>query len=84
MGNSEVGHMNLGAGRVVMQDLPRINKAVTDGTLADIPALKALIDKARAGSGRCYHLGLRLSRCMRTNPILLLSPAFCRPPVLTF
>ena len=58
MGNSEVGHMNLGAGRVVMQDLPRINKAVTDGTLADIPALKALIGQAREGSGRCHLLGL--------------------------
>jgi 2,3-bisphosphoglycerate-independent phosphoglycerate mutase len=34
MGNSEVGHTNLGAGRVVMQDLPRIDQAVADGTLA--------------------------------------------------
>ena len=34
MGNSEVGHLNLGAGRVVMQDLPRINQAIADGTLA--------------------------------------------------
>jgi 2,3-bisphosphoglycerate-independent phosphoglycerate mutase len=58
MGNSEVGHMNLGAGRVVMQDLPRISKAVADGTMADIPALKALIDKAKAGTGRCHLLGL--------------------------
>ena len=35
MGNSEVGHMNLGAGRIVMQDLPRINAALADGSLAD-------------------------------------------------
>ena len=34
MGNSEVGHTNLGAGRVVMQDLPRIDQAIADGTLA--------------------------------------------------
>jgi 2,3-bisphosphoglycerate-independent phosphoglycerate mutase len=34
MGNSEVGHMNIGAGRVVMQDLPRIDAAIADGTLA--------------------------------------------------
>ncbi len=34
MGNSEVGHTNLGAGRVVMQDLPRIDRAIADGTLA--------------------------------------------------
>ena len=38
MGNSEVGHMNLGAGRVVMQDLPRIDQAVADGSLAVNPA----------------------------------------------
>src|SRR5271169_6057592 len=34
MGNSEVGHMNIGAGRVVMQDLPRVDDAIADGTLA--------------------------------------------------
>jgi 2,3-bisphosphoglycerate-independent phosphoglycerate mutase len=34
MGNSEVGHLNLGAGRVVMQDLPRINQAIADGSIA--------------------------------------------------
>jgi 2,3-bisphosphoglycerate-independent phosphoglycerate mutase len=39
MGNSEVGHMNLGAGRVVMQDLPRIDRAVADGSLAQNEAL---------------------------------------------
>ena len=37
MGNSEVGHTNLGAGRVVMQDLPRIDRAIADGTLAGMP-----------------------------------------------
>src|ERR1044072_9118453 len=37
MVNSELGHMNLGAGRVVMQDLPRIDQAVADGTLASNP-----------------------------------------------
>ena len=52
MGNSEVGHMNLGAGRVVMQDLPRISTAVADGSLAGIPALKALIEKAKGGGDR--------------------------------
>ena len=39
MGNSEVGHINLGAGRVVMQDLPRIDAAIADGWLAKTPAL---------------------------------------------
>src|SRR6201987_6391115 len=39
MGNSEVGHLNIGAGRVVMQDLPRINRAVDTGEVARAPAL---------------------------------------------
>src|SRR5712692_5174991 len=51
MGNSEVGHTNLGAGRVVMQDLVRIDKAVADGTLAALPALKEFIAKLKASGG---------------------------------
>src|SRR5262247_4150063 len=43
MGNSEVGHMNLGAGRVVMQDLPRIDLAVANGSLAKDKALDTCI-----------------------------------------
>jgi 2,3-bisphosphoglycerate-independent phosphoglycerate mutase len=58
MGNSEVGHMNLGAGRVVMQDLPQIDAAIEDGSLAAIPALHRLIEAARAGSGVCHLMGL--------------------------
>jgi 2,3-bisphosphoglycerate-independent phosphoglycerate mutase len=53
MGNSEVGHMNIGAGRVVMQDLPRIDDAVADGSLARLPALRELITKAR---GHAVHV----------------------------
>ena len=48
MGNSEVGHMNIGAGRVVAQDLPRIDVAIEDGSLARRPVLLALIDKVQA------------------------------------
>ena len=44
MGNSEVGHMNIGAGRVVMQDLPRIDQAIADGSLAKNPRLLTFID----------------------------------------
>src|SRR3954467_3129185 len=51
MGNSEVGHTNLGAGRVVMQDLPRIDRAIADGSLAGLPALRGFIDKAAAQHG---------------------------------
>ena len=46
MGNSEVGHMNIGAGRVVAQDLPRIDVAIEDGSLARRPVLLSLIAKA--------------------------------------
>jgi 2,3-bisphosphoglycerate-independent phosphoglycerate mutase len=58
MGNSEVGHLNLGAGRVVMQDLPRIDTAVADGSLARLPALVGLIATLRASGGTCHLMGL--------------------------
>ena len=58
MGNSEVGHLNIGAGRVVMQDLPRINLACADGSLATRPALRTLIDRLRASGGTCHLIGL--------------------------
>ncbi len=58
MGNSEVGHMNIGAGRVVMQDLPRIDAAIADGSLARNPALQACIDTLKASGGRCHLMGL--------------------------
>ena len=58
MGNSEVGHLNIGAGRVVMQDLPRISDAMESGEMARIPELTAFIDKLRASSGTCHLLGL--------------------------
>jgi 2,3-bisphosphoglycerate-independent phosphoglycerate mutase len=58
MGNSEVGHMNIGAGRVVAQDLPRIDVAIDDGSLARRPALLALIDKAKTAKGAVHVMGL--------------------------
>jgi 2,3-bisphosphoglycerate-independent phosphoglycerate mutase len=58
MGNSEVGHMNIGAGRVVLQDLPRIDQAFRDGAVAGNPALTALIDSVRARGGICHIMGL--------------------------
>ena len=48
MGNSEVGHLNIGAGRVVMQDLPRIGDAIASGEIAKAPALLELIAKLKA------------------------------------
>jgi 2,3-bisphosphoglycerate-independent phosphoglycerate mutase len=58
MGNSEVGHLNIGAGRVVMQDLPRIGEAIASGEIARTPALIDLIDKLKASGGTCHLLGL--------------------------
>lgn len=57
-GNSEVGHMNLGAGRVVMQDLPRIGRALADGSLATGRPFTSFVEQAKAGTGRVHLLGL--------------------------
>ncbi|AOX17345.1 2,3-bisphosphoglycerate-independent phosphoglycerate mutase [Kozakia baliensis] len=58
MGNSEVGHLNIGAGRVVMQDLPRISRAARDGSLAQNEALLNFIETLRGTGGTCHLLGL--------------------------
>jgi len=58
MGNSEVGHLNIGAGRVVMQDLPRIGAAIANGEIARAPALTELIKKLKASGGTCHLMGL--------------------------
>ena len=58
MGNSEVGHTNIGAGRVVYQDLPRITNAVKDGSFFENPVyVKAMDDAAKSG-GALHVLGL--------------------------
>ncbi len=54
MGNSEVGHMTIGAGRVIFQDLPRINNAIKDGSLAQNPLLQKII----AAKKTCHLMGL--------------------------
>ena len=58
MGNSEVGHQNLGAGRIVMQDLPRIDAALAAGGLAALPAFEAFVAALKASGGTCHLLGL--------------------------
>ena len=58
MGNSEVGHLNIGAGRVVMQDLPRINEAIANKSIQRAPALLGLIQKLRETGGTCHMMGL--------------------------
>lgn len=57
-GNSEVGHLNLGAGRPVRQDLVRINEAIEKNTFKDMPRLLELIEKARKGTKRIHLMGL--------------------------
>ncbi|HTR00349.1 MAG TPA: 2,3-bisphosphoglycerate-independent phosphoglycerate mutase [Candidatus Acidoferrum sp.] len=58
MGNSEVGHMNLGAGRVVYQSLTRINKAIVDGDFFTNPALCGAVDQALQHDSALHVLGL--------------------------
>ncbi len=58
MGNSEVGHMNIGAGRVVMQELPKIDQAIKDGSLVRNPKLLAFIAALKKSGGACHLMGL--------------------------
>lgn len=58
MGNSEVGHLNIGAGRIVYQDLTRISRAIDDGSLFDNQVLKEACSKAVASGGKLHLLGL--------------------------
>jgi 2,3-bisphosphoglycerate-independent phosphoglycerate mutase len=58
MGNSEVGHMNLGAGRVVLQDLPRIDDAFARDTIPGLPAFKEFVAALRESGGTAHILGL--------------------------
>ncbi len=58
MGNSEVGHTNLGAGRVVMQDLPKIDLAIKDGSLAKNPVLSDMINTLKNNGKSCHLMGL--------------------------
>jgi 2,3-bisphosphoglycerate-independent phosphoglycerate mutase len=58
MGNSEVGHLNIGAGRVVMQELPRIDHAIESGELAKNPVLAQFIGKLKQNGGTCHLMGL--------------------------
>jgi len=58
MGNSEVGHLNLGAGRVVMQDLVRISSAIADGSFYTNPALVGACRQVRQNGGTLHLMGL--------------------------
>ena len=58
MGNSEVGHLNLGAGRVVYQDISRIDNAIRDGSLAQHPILTKAFEQIKQHSGKLHLIGL--------------------------
>ncbi|BAZ32475.1 2,3-bisphosphoglycerate-independent phosphoglycerate mutase [Cylindrospermum sp. NIES-4074] len=58
MGNSEVGHLNIGAGRVVPQELVRISDAVEDGSIAANPALVKICQEVRSSNGKLHLVGL--------------------------
>lgn len=58
MGNSEVGHLNIGAGRVLYQDLVKINRAVADGSIAENPEVKALINHCQTTGAALHIMGL--------------------------
>ena len=58
MGNSEVGHMNIGAGRIVLQDLPRIDQAIRSGEIERNAALGDFIERLKASGGTAQVMGL--------------------------
>ena len=61
MGNSEVGHMSLGSGRVIYQNISRIDEAIKDGSFNHNTAFTSAIDKAAAAGGAVHVFGLLLS-----------------------
>jgi len=58
VGNTEVGHINLGAGKIVYQDLPRINMAISDGSFYKTPAFLKVIEHLKATKGSLHLIGL--------------------------
>lgn len=58
MGNSEVGHLTLGAGQILLQDLPRITQAVESNTLKDVQALQEMVLSLKETGGACHLMGL--------------------------
>src|SRR5262245_19193129 len=67
MGNSEVGHLNIGAGRVIPQDIVRIDEAVAGGALFDNGTLVAAVNAAATGGGRVHLMGLYSDGCVHSS-----------------
>jgi 2,3-bisphosphoglycerate-independent phosphoglycerate mutase len=58
MGNSEVGHLNMGAGRIVYQEITRISRAIEDGSFFQVPAFAQVLDQVKANGSRLHLMGL--------------------------
>ena len=58
MGNSEVGHINIGAGRIIYQELPRISKAIEDGSFFEKKEFLAAVENAKKNNGKVHLMGL--------------------------
>lgn len=58
MGNSEVGHMNLGSGEIIYQTLPKISKSIEDGTFLNNPAFKKAVNQVKKNNSKLHLLGL--------------------------
>lgn len=68
MGNSEVGHLNIGAGRVVIQKLTQISDTITDGTFFKNPAFMQAIEHVRKTGGKLHIIGLVSDGCVHSSP----------------
>ncbi len=78
MGNSEVGHMNIGAGRIIMQDLPRIDAVLKNNELVSLSEFQAFVKKVSQGTGIVHLLGLFSPGGVHShqNHIIAISKAF--------
>ena len=83
MGNSEVGHMSLGSGRIIYQSITRIDKAIDDGDFEENEAYCDAIDKAVATSGAVHLFGPLARRCSQPRESYLCSSA-ARPEARRF
>ena len=75
MGNSEVGHLNMGAGRIVYQELTRITKEIQDGTFFENPALLAAVENCKKNNSALHMMGLLYHCYSRSVKSLIRSPA---------
>jgi 2,3-bisphosphoglycerate-independent phosphoglycerate mutase len=67
MGNSEVGHLNFGAGRIVYQEVSRIDKSIKDGDFFTNSVLNASIDRAKSGGKSLHLMGLFSDGCVHSS-----------------